>query len=362
MGCHEGHPPRRGQGHAPAPAHPAHAEAHRARLRAGVPPLPDRPRPPGARDRRGGPQPQLPAAAHPGRVRRRPGRWASRSATSSSRAPSGTGGAIKYATGSYNDTIVVFNGDVMTQVDLAEVHPPAPRAQGQGHDRADAGRQPDGLRPGGDRRGRQRAAVPREAEARGDHLRHDQRRRLRPRARDVRSDPEGHGVVDRAQLLPVARRAQRDVRRLRLSRLLDRHRHAGEVHAGAPRHHGPPVPGRAVRRAAARVACRRRRRARSRTAPSSRARASSTRAPSSRPAPASCPTASSAATRVIEEDAVVDGAIIWPNGRIRATPSCAGPSSAATATSAATPSIDRGVILGDKSAVTDYSRLAAGPS
>jgi mannose-1-phosphate guanylyltransferase len=35
--------------------------------------------------------------------------------------PLGTGGAIKYATGSYNDTIVVFNGDVMTQVPLSDV-------------------------------------------------------------------------------------------------------------------------------------------------------------------------------------------------------------------------------------------------
>jgi NDP-sugar pyrophosphorylase family protein len=35
--------------------------------------------------------------------------------------PLGTGGAIKFATGSYTDTIVVFNGDVMTQVPLAEV-------------------------------------------------------------------------------------------------------------------------------------------------------------------------------------------------------------------------------------------------
>jgi len=35
--------------------------------------------------------------------------------------PLGTGGAIKYATGSYDDTIVVFNGDVMTQVPLADV-------------------------------------------------------------------------------------------------------------------------------------------------------------------------------------------------------------------------------------------------
>ena len=52
-------------------------------------------------------------------------------------------------------------------------------------------------------------------------------------------------MVDRAQLLPVADRARRDVRRLRLPRLLDRHRHAGEVHAGAPRHHGRPLSARA---------------------------------------------------------------------------------------------------------------------
>ena len=35
--------------------------------------------------------------------------------------PLGTAGAIKYATGSYADTIVVFNGDVMTQIDLRQV-------------------------------------------------------------------------------------------------------------------------------------------------------------------------------------------------------------------------------------------------
>lgn len=35
--------------------------------------------------------------------------------------PLGTGGAIKYATGAHADTVVVFNGDVMTQVNLGEV-------------------------------------------------------------------------------------------------------------------------------------------------------------------------------------------------------------------------------------------------
>jgi NDP-sugar pyrophosphorylase family protein len=35
--------------------------------------------------------------------------------------PLGTGGAIKFATGAYKHTVVVFNGDVMTQINLAEV-------------------------------------------------------------------------------------------------------------------------------------------------------------------------------------------------------------------------------------------------
>ncbi len=35
--------------------------------------------------------------------------------------PLGTGGAIKFAAGTTTDTVVVFNGDVMTQVDLASV-------------------------------------------------------------------------------------------------------------------------------------------------------------------------------------------------------------------------------------------------
>src|SRR5439155_20335985 len=36
-------------------------------------------------------------------------------------APLGTGGAIKYAAANVNDSIVVFNGDVLTEVDLGAV-------------------------------------------------------------------------------------------------------------------------------------------------------------------------------------------------------------------------------------------------
>ena len=113
-------------------------------------------------------------------------------------------------------------------------------------------------------------------------------------------------MVDRAQLLPVAHRARRDVRRLRLRRLLDRHRHAGEVHAGAPRHHGRPLSRRAP-------FARRRRRARgsrptrgSKTARRSKGPASSTRARSSRPGAQIGPYTVLGRQTQIEEDAVVE--------------------------------------------------------
>jgi len=163
--------------------------------------------------------------------------------------PLGTGGAHQVRDGRLHG----HGGGVQRRRDDADQPgrgaPPAPRAQGHGHDRAHAGRQPVGVRPGGNRRGRQRAAVPREAETRGHHLRHDLKRgRVRARARHLRPHPRGHGVVDRAQLLPVARGAPGDVCRVRVPRLLDRHRHAREVRAGAPGHHGPALPRGAVRR------------------------------------------------------------------------------------------------------------------
>ncbi len=164
--------------------------------------------------------------------------------------PLGTGGAIRYAGDSLTESVVVFNGDVLTQVDLAAVLAPAPRAEGQGDDRPDAGRQ--SRAPTAWSRPTRRATSARFLEKPGagrDHLQHDQRGHLRARARDLRPHPERHRLVDRAQLLPVADRARRDVRRVRPPRLLDRHRHAGEVPAGPPRHHGRALLGAAVCRA-----------------------------------------------------------------------------------------------------------------
>ena len=58
----------------------------------------------------------------------------------------------------------------------------------------------------------------------------------------------------------------------------------------------------------------------------------------------------------IEEHAVVERSIVWANTRSARKPSSAGRFSAAIATSAAA-RLDDGVVLGDKSVVTDYSRL-----
>ena len=181
---------------------------------------------------------------------------------------------------------------------------------------------------------------------------------LRPRARHLRPDPEGHRLVDRAQLLPVARRARRDLRRVRLRRLLDRHRHAREVRAGAPRHHGPPLSSRRPSRGRRTATGWCRPTPAWRTARSSRVRASSTRAPSSRPA------RGSRRTRCIGRQC--------HRGRGRADRRRR--SSGPTPGSAATPSVrqsilgrnchvgrnsmlDGGIVLGDKSLVTDYSKL-----
>jgi len=63
---------------------------------------------------------------------------------------------------------------------------------------------------------------------------------------------------------------------------------------------------------------------------------------------------------VIEEDAVVDGAIVWPNGRVSRDAVVRSAILGRHCHVGRNVVIDSGVILGDKSAVTDHSRLAAG--
>jgi hypothetical protein len=155
-------------------------------------------------------------------------------------APLGTAGAIRYAGDSLRESVVVFNGDVLTQVDLAAV-----------------------IRLHRERKARATIVLTPvdnpsayglvETDADGNVGRFLEK----PQADEITCNTINAGIsvlepetfdripatprVDRAQLLPVADRTRRDLRRLRLSGLLDRHRHAREIHPGAPRHHGRAV-------------------------------------------------------------------------------------------------------------------------
>src|SRR5712671_4157215 len=62
--AYEGHHARGGQGHAPPTAHHSYAQADRPDLRATVSPLPTRSAEEGSGDRRGGAEPELPAAPY----------------------------------------------------------------------------------------------------------------------------------------------------------------------------------------------------------------------------------------------------------------------------------------------------------
>ena len=141
----------------------------------------------------------------------------------------------------------MFNGDVLTQVDLAAVIDAAPRAQGASHDRADAGRQPDGLRAGRDRRGRQHPALSREAERRRDHAANTINAGIYVLEPDTfdRIPKDTPWSIERSFFPSFIERGETFVA-YRTTRLLDRHRHAGRIHAGPSRHHGRPRSGTAV--------------------------------------------------------------------------------------------------------------------
>ena len=159
-------------------------------------------------------------------------------------APLGTAGAIRYAGESLRESVVVFNGDVLTQVDLASV-----------------------IRLHRERKARATIVLtPVDNPSAYGLVETDDEGNVRrflekPKPDEITCDtinagiyvlepdtfdriPARHAVVDRTQLLPLADRAERDLRRLRLSRLLDRHRHAGEIHPGPSRHHGRALPDR----------------------------------------------------------------------------------------------------------------------
>ena len=163
--------------------------------------------------------------------------------------PLGTGGAIRFAAGDYRGgPLIVFNGDVFTSVDLAatrrrctaSVKPPR-------DDRADARGESVGIRAG---RNRRTTAT----SSRSSKSRSPTRSAATPSTpASTCSNPDlldriplGTAVLGRARLFPVAHPRPADVRRARVERLLARHRYAGQVPAGARRHHGGPVSSGAV--------------------------------------------------------------------------------------------------------------------
>ena len=173
----------------------------------------DRPAAAGAGNRRNRAEPELPAAAHRRGLRRRVRpRHPSPLRRRADAARHGRRHQVR-GRASRGEPLVVFNGDVFTSVDLPAVLAlhrerqakativltPVDNPSAYGLVETDA----DG----------NVHRVSREAVARSDPLRHDQRRHLRARARHARSDSPGHGLLDRARLLPVARREPRDVRR-----------------------------------------------------------------------------------------------------------------------------------------------------
>ncbi len=118
--------------------------------------------------------------------------------------PLGTGGAVRFAAQGVTDTLVVFNGDVMTSVDVNRVARPASRAQGQGDHRLDPGGQSIGLRVGRNASRRRRQTIPRKAKRGRNDVQHDQRRDLRARAGHLRSHPERRVVFNRTSLLSLS--------------------------------------------------------------------------------------------------------------------------------------------------------------
>ena len=147
----------------------------------------------GAGDRRSHPQPELPAAADRGDLRRRRTASASRIRYVVEPMPLGTGGAVRYA----GDSLHGLGGRVQRRrADAGRPRRPCCGCTASARRKATIVLTPvENPRAYGlvetDAR-RQHPALSREAGRGRDHLQHDQRRHLRARAGHVRSHPEGH--------------------------------------------------------------------------------------------------------------------------------------------------------------------------
>ena len=271
--------------------------------------------------------------------------------------PLGTAGAIKYAGDKLTESVVVFNGDVMTAARPGRGHPHAPRAPGPRHHRPDAGRESFGLRAGGDRRfdgNIQRfLEKPKPEEITTNHI-NAGIYVLEPDTFD-RIPSEVPWSIERSYFPSLIERGEtfvayvyngywidigtpekymqvhRDIMDGRfvappfagLPDAAEMHR-AGCAHRGRRHHRGPGV----------------HRRGR----------------PRSRLARASGPYAVLGRQTQVEEEAVIERAILWPNCRIGSQASIADAVLGRQCHIGRNVSLNSGAVLGDKTTLTDFTR------
>ena len=273
-------------------------------------------------------------------------------------APLGTAGAVRYAGESLRESVVVFNGDVLTEIDLAAVIRLHRERKAKATIVLTPVDNPSRVRAG---RNRRRGNIQRFLE--------------KPNPDEITCNTINAGIyvlepdtfdripkdtpwsIERSFFPSLIERGE-TFRRLRRSRVLDRHRHAGKVHAGAPRHHGRPLPASAARFAAGG-------RPRAWISPEARVDEGVTiEGPCFIDAGAVVKTGArigpySVVGRQcwIEEHATLDRAIVWPNTRISQEAVVRGSILGRHCHVGRSALIENGVVLGDKSVITDYSRL-----
>ena len=270
--------------------------------------------------------------------------------------PLGTGGAIRYAGDSLTESVVVFNGDVLTQVDLRAVlalHRERkakativltpvenPRAYGLVETDAQGNVQRFLEKPGEDE-------ITCNTINAGIYI-------LEPDTFD-RIPKDTAWSIERSFFPSLIERGETFVAYVydgywidigTPAKYLQVHR---DIMDGL--YSAPPFDG-ADRKALDLSAARS-----SRRASRSMARASSTKASSSRRARRSCPTLSSAARRTSTKPRCIDASIVWPNGWIGREAVVRGSILGRNCHVGRNAMLETPVVLGDKTVITDYSRL-----
>ena len=220
----------------------------------------------GAGDRRGDPQPQLPAAPHRRGLWRRPrGRHQDplRRGADAAR----HGGAVRFAARAWRHD----RGVQRRRADAGRSRRAdrlSSRARGQGHHRADAGRQSHA--PTASSRPTQPAtscdSSRSQSPTRSPATRSTRASTSWSRTRSIAFPKNIAWSIERSFFPSFIERGETFIA-CDLSRLLDRHRHAGKVHAGAPRHHGRTLHGAPFNGSRAWPGCRRERAGRQRREP-----------------------------------------------------------------------------------------------